>query len=894
MVSIRQIGLLLVAAALAFGCGGPDPGGRAGSGGHAGSAGAAGSGGDAGSGGEAGSGGGAGSGGSGSEICDPVVTCAAAEAECGSVVDDCGDEVDCGACVAPETCGDDRRCACTPTITCETEGATCGTVVDDCGDELDCGACDAPEICGEDRRCACTPTVTCETAGASCGSVVDDCGVALDCGGCDAPETCGGAGAANQCGCTPTTCALAGAACGTIADGCGDFIECGDTCNAPDVCGGAGVDNQCGCTSTATCDTLSAECGLAPDECGQLVFCGGCGYLQECGETNVCECLKESDEQLCIRAGATCGPLQMVDACGVERIVESCGKCGPGEACGAAQLYTCGPGGTWVWESPPMGDDLHAVHAFAVDDVWAVGASGAIQRWDGSQKVAIESPTRAGLWATWASPTGELWVVGERGTVLRQTAGGFVQVHTGLTDIFADVSGVDSGDLWIVGYRAGVSFMLRREGDTFNEYPLPMLQPLEAIISVHVVDSNLAWAVGSRGVILRWDGTAWTRQISGTIENLAAVWGAPDGTAWAAGGAATLRFTGGAWVEERPDDTATLNATALTGAADGTVWMLLQSDSGEVTVARRGAGGWTLAPAGMAARNLHAASDGAVWLAGNRGALGLLDGGAAPTEVVTERGLDCNVAWASGALAWARCGSDLMQRSSGGSWTAIGSVSTTATNPIWADGPDNIWIIADSNTTQRFDGTGWSSAATGSPANAIWGRGDTAWIVGDGGFVAKWSGTSWVPVGGRPATAVDYVDLVGAVSQEDLWIVGGNVIAHWDGSSWAEIQSPYPLFTIHGAEDQVFYPFATGDGGVQKWSPFWGWEELPGFPSVLFRHVWIGSLTNMWFVDGTGAQYHYDGVIRAKAAEQAQGTRSIVTVGGGQALSIGAGVMRRR
>jgi len=44
-----------------------------------------------------------------------------------------------------------------------------------------------------------------------------------------------------------------------------------------------------------------------------------------------------------------------------------------------------------------------------------------------------------------------------------------------------------------------------------------------------------AWAVGTAGTILRWDGASWTAQASGTTGYLRAVWASAPGEAWVVG-----------------------------------------------------------------------------------------------------------------------------------------------------------------------------------------------------------------------------------------------------------------------------------------------------------------------------------------------------------------------
>jgi hypothetical protein len=141
-------------------------------------------------------------------------------------------------------------CVCTPT-TCAAHNANCGSIPDGCGGMLDCGSCPAGTTCGGGgvpNQCgsACTPT-TCAAHNANCGSIPDGCGGMLNCGTCPAGTTCGGGGVPNQCGsaaCTPTTCAAHNATCGSLPNGCGGMLDCGQC--VVGTCGGGGVPNQCG------------------------------------------------------------------------------------------------------------------------------------------------------------------------------------------------------------------------------------------------------------------------------------------------------------------------------------------------------------------------------------------------------------------------------------------------------------------------------------------------------------------------------------------------------------------------------------------------------------------------------------------------------------------------
>jgi hypothetical protein len=89
------------------------------------------------------------------------------------------DPQNCGAC--NNACSSGESCiggsCCTPT-TCAAEGIECGTISDECGGTLNCGACAADAICDEGVCHTCT--VTCEGNNAACGVALQ---TALDAGG---------------------------------------------------------------------------------------------------------------------------------------------------------------------------------------------------------------------------------------------------------------------------------------------------------------------------------------------------------------------------------------------------------------------------------------------------------------------------------------------------------------------------------------------------------------------------------------------------------------------------------------------------------------------------------------------------------------------------------------
>jgi hypothetical protein len=198
--------------------------------------------------------------------CQPQ-TCAQQNVNCGPAGDGCGNGLQCGTCTPPQTCGGGGtpgQCgypdggSCIP-LTCGAQKITCGPAGDGCGNELQCGTCTPPQTCGGGGvpgQCgapdagACSPE-TCAQQNISCGPAGDGCGNQLACGQCISPQTCGGGGVPGQCGlldggnCVPVSCAAQHISCGPAGDGCGNLLQCG-SCSAPATCGGGGTPGQCG------------------------------------------------------------------------------------------------------------------------------------------------------------------------------------------------------------------------------------------------------------------------------------------------------------------------------------------------------------------------------------------------------------------------------------------------------------------------------------------------------------------------------------------------------------------------------------------------------------------------------------------------------------------------
>ncbi len=194
----------------------------------------------------------------------------------------------------------------------------------------------------------------------------------------------------------------------------------------------------------------------------------------------------------------------------------------------------------------------------------AVGTGGTILRQDGAAWLPQQSGTSRWLRAVWSDGSAT-WVVGEKGTILGVLNGTFSALNTGFSMNLYDVWGASADVVWAVGDGA----VLRYTAGKWERFK----NPIEASTSLRGIwgsSADDAWAVGTRGTLLHWNGTQWTREDGDEDYTLNDVWGSAGDHVWAVGtDGAILFFDGSSW--ERQSSGNTSNFNAVWGSA-GFVW----------------------------------------------------------------------------------------------------------------------------------------------------------------------------------------------------------------------------------------------------------------------------------------------------------------------------------
>jgi Protein kinase domain len=331
------------------------------------------------------------------------------------------------------------------------------------------------------------------------------------------------------------------------------------------------------------------------------------------------------------------------------------------------------------------------------------------------------------------------------------------------------VGGTSDSDVWAVGCgpfkTCDMTLTMHFNGTTWTRITSPSPGPgnFDQLHAVTAVSASDAWAVGetedrdgsnSRTLILRWNGTAWTRVPSpGPVgSHLSGVTATSADNAWAVGytdgssfgkGALILHWNGTAWTQV-PSPTGVLLSSVTAVSADN-VW----------------AAGYAADPVTFHFTTLVLHWDGATWArlpSPNPGRLG---------NFVT------SAAQASGGTAWA---------------LGLTLNSPGVQPPMLMRWSGSTWQVVPFPGTATSDLTGLAATSSG----VAWAVGCTLGKAFSSGaapcvstLMLQWNGTRWTRVA-TPASG-EFVGVI-AFSAADALAIGdqphGLFVMRWNGKAW--------------------------------------------------------------------------------------------------------------
>jgi hypothetical protein len=267
---------------------------------------------------------------------------------------------------------------------------------------------------------------------------------------------------------------------------------------------------------------------------------------------------------------------------------------------------------------------LISVSGTSASDVWTVGGNpgggATVLHYDGKQWHKLDTGLLVDLW--WVHPfaDGPVFFGGSKGTILRWDGSAFEAMTTPSEATVFGIWGASPDDLWAVGgipSKPGDAFVWRYDGSSWSVAAgLPQAK-VASYFKVWGRAADDVRIVGMDGVILHWDGSAFSEPASPTNQRLLTLYAEPNGYWAAVGGlsnAVVLEDHGSGWQDVSPS-----------GSVKATIGVRLAGEDGYAvgnggSVLRRVGGSWEPEETGIQVYgDFHATwidPGGGVWAAG--------------------------------------------------------------------------------------------------------------------------------------------------------------------------------------------------------------------------------------------------------------------------------------
>ena len=611
----------------------------------------------------------------------------------------------------------------------------------------------------------------------------------------------------------------------TCTGTCGDGIKNGgELCDGADV-GGLSCQafgwhaGEIHCRS----DCVSVDTTACKEHCGDGIVNGleQCDGLDRGGET-------------CHSLGASGGHLDCDPFCQIDRT-------------------TC----AWErWQPDPTAPDVSLIDASgtAWNDVWAVGAAGAIVHYDGLRWNQIRAAgTDRDLWTVWAVDARNVWVGGDEG-LLRFDGDAWSRIDLGLPELphINDVWASGPGDVWL----ASTSGLLHFNGTSWRDES-PSSQPVDAVWGSGPDDvwTLVRDAFPRRGATLyrRHDGT-WTQARTGSRGLLFGTgptdvwttdaWGMFqrfDGVGWTSTNAPSLPINGWSSV---PDE-AWATSGPETYQFDGVAWRRHPMRN-----AMPRTSGWS--------------STRDIWAFGASPSVVRMDGGVwHPIEL---HRTTHSVRWATGPNdLWAYGGGpdSSLHHYSHGAWNVVDELAPWRIADIAGAAANDVWVVTEGGPLFHLDDRGWQRIDTGGLHNGkAFVRGpDDVWLA-DQHQVLHHDGHELrrLAFGGKGS-----VRTVWASAHDDIWVTTEAGTYHHDGAAWSSPSVPFSPGGLSGTgpDDVWTVPGVTDTGaldGVLAHYDGERWELVDTGTDEPLHDVLALGRSDVWAVGDFGTVLHYDGI----------------------------------
>lgn len=207
----------------------------------------------------------------------------------------------------------------------------------------------------------------------------------------------------------------------------------------------------------------------------------------------------------------------------------SCAACGGGDDDGESPPDAGdGDGGSWEVAAQDLPGALFSVWGTSPEDIWAVGSRTGegplVLHYDGADWETIDASSlgEVDLWWVFGFAGGPVYVGGSGGTIASFEGGVLTPMTTPSNEVTVfGIWGCSPDDVWAVGGQEGGArggFAWRRDGDAWIDaegFPAELAEA-DVVWKAYGRGCGDVWMIGTKGLALHWDGTAF-----GEVERVA-------------------------------------------------------------------------------------------------------------------------------------------------------------------------------------------------------------------------------------------------------------------------------------------------------------------------------------------------------------------------------------
>ena len=437
---------------------------------------------------------------------------------------------------------------------------------------------------------------------------------------------------------------------------------------------------------------------------------------------------------------------------------------------------------------------------------------------------------------------------------------------------------VESGGTWSLGTRGsahGTQFLavsatggsnaiavgtngviVRFDGSSWTRQSSSTQQTLNG---VHLENASAGFAVGASGLVLRYDGSSWTGMNTGSSQTLYGVWTSGSNGYAVGSNGEILRWNGSTWSRQSSPTSETLYGVhALSTSSAAAVGAF-------GTVLRFNGSNWLRVNSGSLTADLHdvqgTVSNSRYYIAGDDGMYSLTNNSLATVSTpYAPRLFSVSVDGAQSVYTSGQRG--LVMRFTGDGWNTENLAPDLI--DVWTTAANNAWAVGEFGFVYRWNGSSWARQSTPTTAtlNTVWANSATdAFVGGDDGTMLRWNGSSWSSMS-FPSSGNVY-GVWGTASNNVYAVTSSGEVVRYNGSSWSVMATTSnALWSVYGAAANDVY--VAGENGAAMRFNGTTWSNVNAPTTGTLAGAWASSPANVLFVGSgsnllTGVAFRYTG-----------------------------------